>query len=65
MKKITAIILAATASLAACVPVLSGCGDSGVVFTLSEEGGRHYIVSFKGFSSPNGEYEIPAYYGEG
>lgn len=65
MKKTVAIILAA-ASLAACVPAVSGCNCSGKVkFTLSEEGGKHYIVSFSGISSTKGEYEIPAYYGEG
>ena len=65
MKKITAIILGAAASLAVCAPALSGCSNGGVKFTLSEEGGKHYIVSFSGMSSPSGEYEIPAYYGEG
>ena len=64
MKKITAIILLAALS-AVCIPALSGCGSEGVKFTLSEEGGKHYIVSYSGFSSPGGEYEIPAYYGEG
>lgn len=62
MKKITAIILCA-ASLAVCAPTLSGCGGDGVKFTLSEDG-SHYTVSFSGFSSSTGEYEIPAYYGE-
>ena len=63
MKKTVSIILAA-ASLAACIPALSGCNCSGKVkFTLSEEGGKHYIISFSGLSSPRGEYEIPAYYG--
>ena len=65
MKKITALFLSAVCSLAICAPVLSGCGDDGVKFTLSEEGGKHYIVSYSGYSSPTGEYEIPAYYGEG
>ena len=64
MKKITAIFLAAAGLAAMCAPALSGCGD-GVKFTLSEEGGKHYIVSCSGFSSSAGEYEIPAYYGEG
>lgn len=64
MKKITAIILA-TSICAVCAPALSGCGGGDVTFTLSEEGGKHYIVSFNGMSSPYGEYEIPAYYGEG
>ena len=63
MKKTVAIILAA-ASLAACAPVFSGCNCSGKVkFTLSEEGGRHYIISFSGLSSPGGEYVIPETYG--
>ena len=65
MKKITALTLAAAASLALFVPTLSGCSGDGVKFTLSEEGGKHYIVSYSGVSSPSGEYEIPAYYGEG
>ena len=65
MKKITAIILGAVASFAVCAPALSGCGSDGVKFTLSEEGGKHYIVSYSGYSSDYGEYEIPAYYGEG
>ena len=65
MKKITAIILGAVASVAVCSPALSGCSGDGVKFTLSEEGGKHYIVSYSGFSSGYGEYEIPAYYGEG
>ena len=65
MKKITAIILGAAASLAVCAPAFSGCSKGEVKFTLSEEGGKHYIVSFSGMSSPSGEYEIPAYYGEG
>lgn len=65
MKKITAIVLAATASLALCAPAFSGCSVGNVQFTYSEEGGSpHYIVSFVGISSPQGEYEIPAYYGE-
>ena len=64
MKKITATILAASFA-AACVSALSGCSNGGVKFTLSEEGGKHYIVSFSGLSSPNSEYKIPAYYGEG
>ena len=65
MKKTVAIILAA-ASLAVCVPAVSGCNCGGKVkFTLSEEGGKHYIVSFSGVASTKGEYEIPAYYGEG
>ena len=57
--------IAAACLFAACVPALSGCGGDGVKFTLSEEGGKHYLVSFSGLSSPYGEYEIPAYYGEG
>lgn len=61
MKKITATILA-TALGVACVPALAGCTNGKVKFTLSEEGGKHYIVSFSGLSSPSGEYEIPAYY---
>ena len=64
MKKTTAIILAA-ASLAMCAPALSGCSGDGVKFTLSEDGGKHYTVSYSGLSSGYGEYEIPAYYGEG
>ena len=64
MKKTVATI-AAACLLAACVPAISGCGGDGVKFTFSEEGGKHYIVSCSGFSSPSGEYEIPAYYGEG
>ena len=63
MKKATAII-AALGFLAACAPALSGCGG-GVKFTLSEDGGKHYIVSYSGISRATGEYEIPAYYGEG
>ena len=65
MKKITAIFLTAAALLATCVPALSGCGGDGAKFTLSEEGGKHYIVRYSSYSSPTGEYEIPAYYGEG
>lgn len=63
MKK-TVAILAATCLVAACVPALSGCGNDGARFTLSEEGGKHYIISFSGFSEDYGEYEIPAYYGD-
>lgn len=51
--------------LAVCAPAFSACESGGVRFTLSEEGGRHYIVSCSPLSSPEGEYEIPAYYGEG
>ncbi len=65
MKKGTAIISAAALTLALCAPSLSACGGGGVKFTLSEEGGKHYIVSCSGFSSASGEFEIPAYYGEG
>lgn len=57
--------MAAISSLALCAPALSGCGSDGVKFTFSEEGGKHYIVSYSGVSAPFGEYEIPAYYGEG
>ena len=64
MKKITAFILSSV-MLALCVPALSGCGGEAVKFTLSEEGGKHYIVSCSRFSNASGEYEIPAYYGEG
>lgn len=64
MKKLTAII-SASAVLALCAPALSGCGRGKVNFTLSEEGGRHYIVSCSGLTGLYGEYEIPAYYGEG
>ena len=63
MKKITAIILCAIASLTIAAPALSGCGGDGVKFTLSADG-SHYIVSFSGLSSPSGEYEIPATYGD-
>ena len=65
MKKIMAIFLTATSLVSMCVPALSGCGGESVKFTLSEEGGKHYIVSYSGYSSPTGEYEIPAYFGEG
>ena len=65
MKKTVAIIAAAAASLVIFSPALSGCGGDGVKFTLSEEGGKHYIVSYSGVSATYGEYEIPAYYGEG
>ncbi|MDE7439231.1 MAG: leucine-rich repeat domain-containing protein [Clostridia bacterium] len=65
MKKTTAIILASVAMLVTCAPALSGCGSGGVKFTLSEEGGKHYIVKCSGLSRLSGEYEIPAYYGEG
>lgn len=65
MKKTTALILASVASLAACASVFSGCGSGKVNYTLSEEGGKHYIVSCSGLSGLSGEYEIPAYYGEG
>lgn len=63
MKKTTAIISAA-ALLALCVPAFSGCTSGKVNFTLSEEGGKHYVVSCSGIGH-SGEYEIPAYYGEG
>ena len=63
MKKITAIILA-TVLVALSAIALSGCNSGEIKFTLSEEGGRHYVVSHSGLSSPSGEYEIPAYYGE-
>ena len=65
MKKMTAIFLVSAISLASCALALSGCADGGEKFTLSEEGGKHYIVSYSALSSPFGEYEIPAYYGEG
>ena len=65
MKKTTAIILASAVTLALCAPAFSGCVSGGVNFTLSEEGGKHYIVKCSGLSSLSGEYEIPAYYGEG
>lgn len=62
MKKLTAII-SAIAMLAISAPAFSGCGSGKVNYTLSEEGGKHYIVSCSGFGL-DGEYEIPAYYGE-
>ena len=65
MKKITAFILISVATLVLCAPAISGCGGDGVNYTLSEEGGKHYIVSCSKFFSQTGEYEIPAYYGEG
>ena len=65
MKKITAFILSSAVALALCAPALSGCGGEAVKYTLSEEGGKHYIVSCSSFSNLSGEYEIPAYYGEG
>lgn len=65
MKKITAFILSSAVALALCAPALSGCGGDAVSFTLSEDGGKHYIVSCSRFSNLSGEYEIPAYYGEG
>lgn len=64
MKKMTAIISAAVLSLAACAPAFSGCAGDRVEFTLSEDGGKHYIVSCSGIGHA-GEYEIPSYYGEG
>ena len=63
MKKMTAIILGAIASLTVAAPALSGCGSDGLKFVLSEDG-SHYTVSYSGFSSPSGECEIPAYYGD-
>lgn len=62
MKKM---IIAALAISVACVPLFSGCGSGKVNYTLSEEGGKHYTVSCSGLSSLTGEYEIPAYFGEG
>lgn len=62
MKKTAAIILA-SAMLAVCAPSFSGCGSGKVNYTLSEEGGKHYIVKCSGLGL-SGEYEIPAYYGE-
>lgn len=64
MKKVTAIFLS-TITLASCTAGLSACGGDGIKFVLSEEGGKHYTVSCSALSSQTGEYEIPAYYGEG
>ena len=63
MKKIIIPMLAAACLLSA--PAFSGCGSGSVNYTLSEEGGKHYVVSCSGLYGLNGEYEIPAYYGEG
>lgn len=62
MKKFIVSVLAA---LSIFIPLLSGCGAGKVNFTLSTEGGKHYVVSCSGSYFLSGEYEIPAYYGEG
>ncbi len=62
MKKIVIALLAASVLGGVCS---AGCGGAKVTYTLSEDGGKHYTVSCSGVIGLKGEYEIPAYYGEG
>jgi hypothetical protein len=63
-------ILAATIAAVicvGCVPLISGC-DVSTDYTLNydEDGNKYYTVKCSGYTtSLTGEYEIPAYYGEG
>lgn len=62
MKKTIAVLIA-VAALVLSVPAISGCGEE-ASYTLSEEGGKHYIVDCSS-GTGRGEFVIPAYFGEG
>lgn len=66
MKKLSAVILTSAIALSFTAPLFSGCGGGKVDYTLTEDGGKHYVVSCSGLTGNlSGEYEIPAYFGEG
>ena len=66
MKKFSAVLLISSIALLFSLPLLSGCGGGKVNYTLSDEGGKHYIVSCSGLTGNlSGEYEILSYFGEG
>lgn len=66
MKKLSLVLLSSAIAFTFTAPLFSGCDGGEVNFTLSEEGGKHYVVSCSGLTGNlSGEYEIPAYFGEG
>ena len=66
MKKLSLVLLSSAIAFTFTAPLFAGCGGGEVNFTLSEEGGKHYVVSCSGLTGNlSGEYEIPAYFGEG
>jgi hypothetical protein len=67
MKKKVFALTVAVAMCVGCMPLVAGCNVS-CDYTLNydDEGNMYYSVKCSGYSSSlKGDYEIPAYYGEG